>query len=109
MVTGGSAGIGRASAIALAEAGANVTVCARNADALEATCAEAKESRNVNLTSIVADVSAEEQIAAAVDAFSTSRGRECRARVPGISPTSDAGTLEYGAQPRQDAVRAGHY
>lgn len=37
IVTGGSKGIGRATALALAGEGANVAICARGADALEAT------------------------------------------------------------------------
>lgn len=38
VVTGGSSGLGRATAIALAEAGADVAVLARGADGLEQTC-----------------------------------------------------------------------
>jgi 3-oxoacyl-[acyl-carrier protein] reductase len=40
IVTGGSRGIGRASALAFAEAGADVSICARGAKALEATRTE---------------------------------------------------------------------
>jgi len=40
IVTGGSRGIGRATALAFAEAGASVSICARGADALEAARAE---------------------------------------------------------------------
>ena len=40
IVTGGSRGIGRATALAFAEAGAHVSICARGATALEAARAE---------------------------------------------------------------------
>jgi 3-oxoacyl-[acyl-carrier protein] reductase len=40
IVTGGSRGIGRATALAFAEAGAHVSICARGAGALEATRAQ---------------------------------------------------------------------
>ena len=40
IVTGGSRGIGRATALAFAEAGAHVSICARGADALQSAKAE---------------------------------------------------------------------
>lgn len=40
MVAAGSKGLGRASALALAEAGCAVSICGRNPGTLEATCAE---------------------------------------------------------------------
>lgn len=43
VVTGGSRGIGRAIALALAEEGAHVAICARDAGPLEATAAELRE------------------------------------------------------------------
>ena len=45
IVTGGSRGIGRAIALAFAEAGAHVSICARGADALESARAEIAAKR----------------------------------------------------------------
>jgi len=58
IVTGGSKGIGRAIALAYAEHGANVTICARGKEALEATRKEI-ESRGVKALGVPADVSKE--------------------------------------------------
>ena len=44
VITGGSEGIGKASAIKLAEEGAAVVICARREDVLEAAAAEAREA-----------------------------------------------------------------
>ena len=59
VITGSSKGLGLASARALAEEGARVTLCARGADALRAAQAavEAAAGRPGAVTSIVADVS----------------------------------------------------
>jgi NAD(P)-dependent dehydrogenase (short-subunit alcohol dehydrogenase family) len=64
VVTGGSKGIGRAAALAFADEGAHVAVCARGAAALEATAKEI-EARGVKVFARSADVSQ----AAALDAF----------------------------------------
>ena len=44
LITGASSGIGRAAAVALAEAGAHVTVAARRADALDQLVAELQDA-----------------------------------------------------------------
>src|SRR5262245_61398728 len=44
LITGGSSGIGRATALRLAELGARVAVAARNAEALDQVCREAQAS-----------------------------------------------------------------
>jgi 3-oxoacyl-[acyl-carrier protein] reductase len=55
IVTGGSRGIGRAIALALAGEGCRVAICARGEDALRATEAELR-ARGVDALGIVADV-----------------------------------------------------
>ncbi len=56
IVTGGSKGIGRATALAFADEGAHVAICARGAEAIEATTKEI-ESRGVNAHGASCDVS----------------------------------------------------
>ena len=61
IVTGGSRGIGRAIALALADEGVRVAVCARGEDALRATEAELR-ARGVDALGVVADVERAEDI-----------------------------------------------
>ncbi len=56
LVTGGSRGIGRAIALALAGEGANVAICGRTRETLEATAAEIR-GHGVAAWPVVADVS----------------------------------------------------
>lgn len=67
LVTGGSSGIGAAIAVALAEAGASVTVCGRRREALDAVSAS-----HHGITALQADVTDERSVA---DLFSDSRSR----------------------------------
>ena len=55
LVCGSTAGIGKATALALAEEGANITLVARNEDKLKAVLAELPKHRNHDY--IVADFS----------------------------------------------------
>ncbi len=55
-VTGGSEGVGRAIAAALAQAGCNVAVCARRRPALDAAAAELARASGRRVEPIVADV-----------------------------------------------------
>ena len=67
IVTGGSAGIGLATAIALAERGANVAICGRSADRLADAATQAAAS-GVDLFTRVCDIADPDAIGALVDA-----------------------------------------
>ena len=69
LVTGGGSGVGRAIALALAEAGVEVTICGRRADALEAVAAESKR-----IHGIVADVTDEHAVVALYEKAEAARG-----------------------------------
>ena len=66
LVTGGNRGIGRAIALRLAELGASVAICGRDAQALAATEAELKKSGTL-IHSQLADVSLAADVTALVD------------------------------------------
>jgi len=66
VVTGGSKGIGRATALAFADEGAAVAICARSAEPLEAACKEI-EARGVRVFGSSCDVSDGEALAAFLD------------------------------------------
>ncbi len=67
ILTGGSRGIGRAIALALAEEGVNVAICARNNDALEKT-GERIRARGVKVFTHVCDVGDSMALAAFLEA-----------------------------------------
>jgi NAD(P)-dependent dehydrogenase (short-subunit alcohol dehydrogenase family) len=54
-ITGGSEGIGRATALRLAAEGAKVAICARRKDVLEATAREIKDRTGADVLTVVAD------------------------------------------------------
>src|SRR5471032_996509 len=56
LVTGGSEGIGKGIAIALAKEGVDVAICARRKDVLEATAAEIARATNRKIVAIPADL-----------------------------------------------------
>ena len=66
LVTGGSKGIGRAIALAYADAGADVALAARGPEALEKTQREVEE-RGRRAIAVPTDVADEEQVRALVD------------------------------------------
>ena len=65
LVTGGSSGLGRATALALAAAGADVAVLARGSDELQRTAEEVR-SRGVRASTAVVDLADAEQVERAV-------------------------------------------
>ena len=68
IVTGGSDGIGRAAATAMAEEGAKVAIVARTQVDLDAAAADIKtETGNNDILGIAADVTAEAQVQSMVD------------------------------------------
>jgi 3-oxoacyl-[acyl-carrier protein] reductase len=56
LVTGGSKGIGRATALRFAEEGATVIVCARGKEALEETAALARKIEGARIAAVTADL-----------------------------------------------------
>src|SRR3954468_14586777 len=71
IVTGGASGVGRATALALAEAGWQVLVAGRRRDALDAVCAEGGAA----LSAEICDVSDEGSVAALFAAGAARFGR----------------------------------
>ncbi|MCE4063360.1 SDR family oxidoreductase [Pandoraea sputorum] len=68
LVCGASKGLGRACAQALAEAGVNVVIVARTADALNATAADIRAATGVNVTAVACDITTPEGRAQALAA-----------------------------------------
>ena len=56
IVCAASKGLGRGCAEKLAEAGVNLTICARTAEALEATAADIRRATGVSVTAIACDI-----------------------------------------------------
>lgn len=74
LITGGSKGIGKATAMQFAQAGAKVGILARTKADLEATAAEIKEKTNVQPLILVADVSNYEQMKSCFELFEKTYG-----------------------------------
>ena len=66
LITGGSRGIGRATAWALAREGVNVAICARQLDRLEEVANEIRSATGVKVVAVQADMSVKEDIAGLV-------------------------------------------
>ena len=65
-ITGGSEGIGRATALRLAELGATVAICARRAEVMEKTAAEIRKA-GVEVLTVVADATKADDVARFID------------------------------------------
>lgn len=62
IVTGGYTGIGRQMAEGLAEAGANLVLCARNLEGCVKTCEELEKENSVETLAVRCDVTSEEDV-----------------------------------------------
>lgn len=90
LVTGGSSGIGAAIALALAEAGAAVTICGRRREALDAVC-----GKHPDIKPVQAEVTDERSVA---DLFAAAR----RQTGPADIVVANAGTAESAPFARTD-------
>lgn len=68
LVCAASKGLGRGCAEALAEAGVDLTINARGAEALEATATELRDTYGVSVTAVAADITSESGRAKVLDA-----------------------------------------
>ena len=75
LVTGGSRGIGKATAYALAAEGCSVAICARGEDALRAAAAEISDSTGANVIAIRADMTSPDEIISLVQETASGLGR----------------------------------
>lgn len=97
LVSGGTAGIGKASAIEMSKLGANIILLARNEEKLKASLTELDESLNQNHSYIVADFSNESDLLKAADEI---KKHEIHILVnntggPAGGPIEDAKTSEF--------------
>lgn len=75
LVTGGSRGLGKSMARAYAENGANIMICSRNADELQAAAAEIGEGLSVRVEWMTADLSKKEEAQRVADETLSRLGR----------------------------------
>ncbi len=75
IVTGGSAGIGRACALALAQEGAHIAICARSADRLNETAEAITRQTDRRVLPLVSDLRQPDQIIALTERAAAEFGR----------------------------------
>lgn len=68
LVTAASSGLGKASASALASEGANVVICSRSEDRLEAAAEDVREDATGEVVAVPADITNPDDIEALVEA-----------------------------------------
>jgi len=68
LITGGSKGLGRAMALGFATHGADLMICSRNADELQAAATEIREATGQRVESAVADLTDRDDVASLVEA-----------------------------------------
>lgn len=96
LVTGGTRGIGRATAMRLAAEGCDIGICARSADTLESTLSELRNA-SVRAHGTVADVTVPGQVENFVDACAAALGG-VDLLVANVGGSSGAGLLESTAE-----------
>lgn len=75
VVTGGSRGIGKATAMELAREGVDLAICSRNSDALEETAAEVVQATGRRVVPIAADVTDQASVESMVERAASALGR----------------------------------
>ena len=106
LVTGGSKGIGQASALGLAREGADVAICARGQELLERVAAEMAQQTGRQVLPIVADMNREEEAQRFIQTAVQHFGRlDILVNCAGSSPGADRGLL--AANRRQPGPAAG--
>jgi 3-oxoacyl-[acyl-carrier protein] reductase len=98
IVCAASKGLGRACAISLAREGVDLVITARGAEALEATAAEIRSQYQVNVTTVVGDISTEQGRA---DALAACPNPDILVNNAGGPPPGDFRNWE-----REDWIRA---
>jgi NAD(P)-dependent dehydrogenase (short-subunit alcohol dehydrogenase family) len=97
LVTGASAGIGAAVALRLAEEGARVIICARQAQRAQRTAEEIHDKTGAEIQAVPADCTKEQDIARLVDTILSSFGR-IDILVNSLAGPRDSGVLELSDQ-----------
>ncbi len=99
VVTGVSSGLGVSFATALAEAGADVVICARREDKLNANAEQIAKATGRSIIPVVADVTKEEDIAKIITAAESKFGKidilVNNAGIATIKPTVDMTSKEW--------------
>lgn len=75
LVTGGSKGLGKAMALAFAQAGADVVVSSRHDDELEAAAGEIRQTAKVRVVAVVADLARRDEAARLADSALAALGK----------------------------------